>query len=118
MAYYIPYRIKPETHVYNPVQHNQPALTVFDVNKAAPAQDLRYLQGTDQCSVFEKPYFSPSYLPVPVNYNTRLPHWSDSRITKDWLAHWGNQLIHHDRAFGAWHVLYGTTYFYGDNRRL
>ncbi|XP_012943992.1 uncharacterized protein LOC101847222 [Aplysia californica] len=78
----------------------------------------RYIKRASECDVFEMPYFTPSYQPPPVNYNTRQPTWTDSRVTKDRLADWGNELINHDRAFGAWHHLYGYKYFYGDNRRL
>ncbi|KAH9499599.1 hypothetical protein Btru_074239 [Bulinus truncatus] len=71
-----------------------------------------------ECSMFEHPYFSPSYIQMPTQYSSALPQWRNARITKDNLSIWANCGIFHDRAFGEWHNVFGPRYFYGDNRRL
>jgi len=120
------YRYRPPEISYNPVQHCQRGVPSTDNNLSqcsskshiSPQEHFGYIKRSSECDMFELPYCSPSYRPPPVNYNTRHPHYTDSRITKDRLAHWGNELTLHDRAFGAWHHYYSYKYFYGNDRRL
>ncbi|XP_059147512.1 uncharacterized protein LOC131935162 isoform X1 [Physella acuta] len=72
----------------------------------------------EDTDMFEHPYFSPNYLQMPSNYSSGPSYWLDTRRTKDELSRWANDGIRHDRAFGEWHNVFGTRYFYGDTRRL
>ncbi|XP_059147513.1 uncharacterized protein LOC131935162 isoform X2 [Physella acuta] len=124
MTQYIPPRLKFEPLFFNPIHHYQRGILVGEnypkVIKQNSQENLHFghCKRREDTDMFEHPYFSPNYLQMPSNYSSGPSYWLDTRRTKDELSRWANDGIRHDRAFGEWHNVFGTRYFYGDTRRL
>ncbi|CAL1544074.1 unnamed protein product [Lymnaea stagnalis] len=100
-------RYPPETSIH-----------VLPIQRDEPVVITGHMRPLGDCTMFEQPYFSPNYIQMPTNYMRRPHHWVDRRITLDDLSRWANESVRHERAFGGWHNVFGTRYFYGEDRRL